>query len=115
MRNRYVSKKHTHCKVNGIRKVRHKTLADAKAFRRLIHEEKDIEYSRIYRCSTCKGYHLTSKRQMNGMKPSTAWREPQGRRSKSILPYIQPMVEQLEIGQMIWNSSPSKMSQTSSK
>lgn len=87
MRTRYLSHKKTYCKDNGTRKVRHKTLADAKAFRRLTHEEKSVDYSRIYKCPVCKGYHLTSKKWTWSTEPPTVWRDPQVRRPRNGVPY----------------------------
>ena len=117
MRNRWAfGRNHAYCAINGVRKIRHKTLADAKAFRRLRMEERGgpDEYSRIYKCVTCKGYHLTTKRKWVQDGTGTVWRDPdrtkKDRRSRDILPYsefIRPL-----IGDTPWNSSPSKRSLT---
>jgi hypothetical protein len=66
-------KKHTYCEASGYRKIRFKTLTDAKNFRRWFLTETGVD-SRVYRCSTCKGYHLTKK--VDGKSSGTAWKHP---------------------------------------
>ena len=87
MKNRTTGgRRRTYCTTNGRRKVRHKTLADAKAFRRAISEAEILTgYSRIYRCPDCRGYHLTT---LSGTSSRTVWQQPKkGRRSRSIVTY----------------------------
>jgi len=61
-----------YCHATSNRKMRFRTLKDAKIARssRVEHGE---AYLRIYKCPDCMGYHLTSQRAMS--QQSTEWRE----------------------------------------
>ena len=57
------------------RKVRHRTLGDAKRFRAWFMDKTGEEYVRIYKCPVCKGgFHLTTQEEVR--PNSTVWRHP---------------------------------------
>jgi predicted RNA-binding Zn-ribbon protein involved in translation (DUF1610 family) len=62
-----------YCRATTVRKVRFKTLKDAKIARSSRIEHHAEDYLRIYKCPHCGGYHLTSQRARS--QQSTEWRE----------------------------------------
>ena len=72
-------KRATYCGRARHSKVRYKTLKDAKSARSgRLQDEGNAPYLRIYKCPSCKGYHLTGRPEYdpeNNPNP-TVWREP---------------------------------------
>lgn len=70
-------RKATYCGRSRTAKVRYKTLKDAKAARKgRLEDEGNAPYLRIYKCPTCKGYHLTGS-PIRESDNSTVWQEPE--------------------------------------
>lgn len=61
------------CHATSNRKVRFKSLKDAKIARSSRLEHESAEYLRIYKCPHCGGFHLTSQK-MTGVS-HTDWKE----------------------------------------
>lgn len=49
------------CTASGKRKIRYRSMKDAKKAR-TVRQEHDSGYLRVYKCPDCRGYHLTSQR-----------------------------------------------------
>lgn len=76
-------KKATYCGRARQAKVRYKTLKDAKSARSgRLNDEGNAPYLRIYKCPTCKGYHLTGQPIRDDNYNSTVWMDDDDPRKK---------------------------------
>ena len=68
-------KKPTYCGRTRTAKIRYRTLKDAKGARSAL-ESRTGKPTRIYGCTTCGGYHLTTEPAYEWGNQHTVWKEP---------------------------------------